>query len=259
MSQTVPQVTRLGALLSSGVPLIAMSFGDRGSEDEVRKARSRGLDVAELRVDTYAAMDAQHVVDQVRKFSSFPTIATIRIEREGGHWTGTEAERSSLFHAVIPEVQGIDIELSSTILGDVVAAAKAAAKVVIVSNHNFEETPSAGELAEMARRAKSLGADYVKLAARASSPDDLQRLAKFTIENAELGLIVLGMGSHGTASRVLLPLLGSKLTYAGSNLQTVSGQLAFEETFALLRQFSPEFDEKKIVELGLVDEARTRT
>jgi 3-dehydroquinate dehydratase-1 len=252
----MPQVKRLSHLLSSGIPLIAMSFGDKEIEEEVRQAHSRGLDVAELRIDTYGYTDIQYVVDRVRSFASLPTIATIRVERERGHWTGTDAERLSLFKAVIPEVHGIDVELSSAaILGEVVASAKAAGRVVIVSNHNFEETPSTTELVDLARQAENVGADYLKLSAMASSQEDIQRLAKFTIDHADQGVIVIGMGGHGSASRAFFPLLGSRLTYARSNLQTVSGQLPFDETFELLRQFSPEFNDKKINELGILDGA----
>jgi len=252
----MPQVKRLDGLLSSGVPLVAMSFGDTGIEEEVRQAHTRGLDVAELRIDTFRYTNVEYVIDHVRAFASLPTIATIRAEREGGHWTGTDGERLSLFKAVIPEVHGVDIELSSgAILGEVVASAKAAKRVVIVSNHNFAETPSTTELVDMAQRAKDAGADYVKLSAMASSQEAIQRLAKFTIDYADLGLIVIGMGGHGSATRVFLPLLGSRLTYARSNLHTVSGQLSFDETFELLRQFSPEFNDKKINDLEILDEA----
>ena len=237
----MPQVKRLDGLLSSGVPLVAMSFGDTGIEEEVRQAHTRGLDVAELRIDTFRYTNVEYVIDHVRAFASLPTIATIRL---------------SLFKAVIPEVHGVDIELSSgAILGEVVASAKAAKRVVIVSNHNFAETPSTTELVDMAQRAKDAGADYVKLSAMASSQEAIQRLAKFTIDYADLGLIVIGMGGHGSATRVFLPLLGSRLTYARSNLHTVSGQLSFDETFELLRQFSPEFNDKKINDLEILDEA----
>lgn len=256
VSQALQKVTSLRELLEGGTPLIAMSFGDQDVEAEVRRAHARGLDVAELRIDTYLYSDGDYVVDQVHRFASLPTIATIRTEREGGHWTGSDSDRRDLFKRSIPEVDGIDIELSSgSILPEVVAAAKANDKVVIISNHNFEETPSADELSDMAHRAKELGADYVKLTAKASSREDLQRLAEFTVRHSDMGLIVIGMGGHGSASRVFFPLLGSRLTYSRSSLQTVSGQLSFDETFELLREFSPEFNEKKVIELQILDGA----
>jgi 3-dehydroquinate dehydratase I len=253
VSRAMQKVASLRALLDGEAPVIAMSFGDRDIDAEVKRAHQRGLDVAELRIDTYISSDADYVVEQAQKFSSLPSIATIRTEREGGYWTGPDEERLHLFEKLIPEVHGIDIELSSAaILSRVVARAKAHKKVVIISHHDFEETPSADELGRMAHQAKELGADFVKISAMASSAEDLRRLAEFTIKESALGLIVIGMGGHGSASRVLFPLLGSRLTYASSSLQTVSGQLPFEETFSLLRQFSPDFNGKKIIELGII-------
>jgi 3-dehydroquinate dehydratase I len=256
VSRAMHRVESLRSLLDGSVPVVAMSFGDREIETEVQRAHERGLDIAELRVDTYNYPDAEYAVEQVRKFSSLPSIATIRTEQEGGYWTGSDDERLHLFERLIPEVDGIDIELSSAaILPRVIAMAKEHKKVVIISNHNFMETPSADELGRVAYQAKELGADFVKLSAMASSSEDLRRLAEFTIKESALGLIVIAMGGHGTASRVFFPLLGSRLTYARSSLQTASGQLPFEETFSLLRQFSPDFDGKKIIELEILDGA----
>lgn len=244
----------LAELLSGSVPLIAVSFSDRVDDQDIANARGDGLDVAELRVDRHSSFAQDHVLNQVRRFASFPTIATIRLEEEGGEWRGSHQERLRLFEALLPEVDGVDIELSSSeILPDVVAAANALRKVVIISHHNFATTPSAVSLEEMAHRAKELGADYVKISTMASSHLDLRVLATFTIDNAALGLIVIAMGGHGTASRIFFPALGSRLTYAFAGNAPVSGQLSFSATFEMLRTFFPAFNEKKIVTMQLLD------
>ena len=210
----------------------------------------------ELRIDRYTSTDREHVLAQVRRFATVATIATIRTADEGGEWAGSDEERLSLFEAVIPHVDGIDIELASIdILAAVVQAAKSHDKVVIISNHNFEATPPMERLVEMAQRAKELGADFVKLSAMANSHEDLRTLAAFTIQNVELGLIVIAMGGHGVASRIFFPALGSRLTYAYSQAWPVSGQLTYEETFEELRLFYPDFNEKKIIELGILEDA----
>lgn len=246
----------LAELLSSDVPLIAVSFSDRVDGQDIAHARTDGLDVAELRIDRFSSFARDHVLNQVRKFASFPTIATIRLKEEGGEWAGSHQERLRLFEAVLPEVDGIDIELSSSeILPDLILAASELRKVVIVSHHNFTSTPSAGALEDMAHRAKELGADYVKISTMAKSLQDLRVLATFTMDNAALGLIVIAMGGHGAASRIFFPALGSRLTYAFAGNAPVSGQLPFSETFEMLRTFFPAFNEKKILAMQLLDDA----
>jgi 3-dehydroquinate dehydratase-1 len=153
-------------------------------------------------------------------------------------------------------VDGIDIELNAVgILPAVVAAAHAQNKVVVISNHNFESTPTAAELDAMATRAKTLGADFVKLSATARSTDDVRTLASFTQRHADLGLIVIAMGPLGALSRVFFPALGSRLTYAHTGQHAVSGQLDFQTTFERLREFYPAFNEKKIIALQLLEDA----
>jgi 3-dehydroquinate dehydratase-1 len=255
--QSISTVNDLRELLRGEVPPIAVSFADGLMSDEIARARADGLDVAELRIDRYKSHDREHVVRQVRRFDAFPTIATIRTEDEGGGWDGSDEERLQLFKAVLPDVNGIDIELRSTeILPAVVDDARLNNKVVIVSNHNFDSTPSVGALEDMAGQAKESGADFVKFAAMAKSNEDLRTLAVFTLRNAELGLIVIAMGAHGSMSRIFFPALGSRLTYArGPGLPPVSGQLTYRDTFELLRRFSPEFNQRKIIDLQLLDGA----
>jgi len=253
MSTTIT-VSKLSEILRSSVPAIAVSFADQVPEDDLERARREGLDVFELRIDRYTSSDREHVLTEVQRFEGLPTIATIRTADEGGQWAGSDEERLDLLRAVLPHVDGIDIELASIeVLLKVIPVAKSLGKVVIISNHNFEATPPMEDLEEMARRAKELGADFVKLSAMANSFEDLRTLAAFTITNAELGLIVIAMGQHGTASRVFFPALGSRLTYAYSQAWPVSGQLTYEETFRELRLYYPGFNEKKIIELEILE------
>ena len=93
--------------------------------------------------------------------------------------------------------------------------------------------------------ARAAGADLVKIATKASEIADLQTLATFTMEAAGQGVIVVAMGSFGPASRVLLPCLGSRMTFASGPQHEVAGQLSFEQTSEALRRFSPEFGRRR--------------
>ena len=235
----------LRELLNSAVPAVAASFSDRSTDEAIALAWAEGLDVFELRIDRNTSLEPASVVADVQRFSELPTIATIRTRVDGGEWSGSDGERLELFSEVLSFVDGIDIELTSDALHPmVIDEAKAAGAVVVVSHHDFTSTPPAGALADIAHRAKDLGADFVKISVMANSAADLATMAAFTIEHSDLGVITISMGAEGTASRVLFPLLGSRLTYASTNQWHVSGQLSYTDTIAELRRFSPQFAER---------------
>lgn len=227
---------KIGKLPLNGTPRIAAGFKDHTPLGLIRKARKGGLDIAEMRIDQYASFARGHVLKEIAKFKDFPKIATIRSRKEGGNWNLSEKERLALFAAVLPKVQAVDIELSSTaILGAVVKAARAAGKTVIISYHNFKQTPKPAVLNKTLRQAKARGADIVKIAAMARKRADVQALAVFTRDNADQNLITISMGERGSVSRVAFPALGSLITYASCGGTTAPGQLSYDKTAALLK------------------------
>lgn len=217
---------RVGGIRLGRSPRIAVPFKDRISPAAIRKAKKRGADIAELRIDLFSRTDPAHVLRETEKFRGFPALATIRSRPEGGEWDRSEKERLALFKALLPKVGAVDIELSShSILKEVVRAARAARRTVIVSFHDFKKTPDAGHLARILRKGKAAGADIVKIAAFARNIKDVQRLADFTATNKDKGLIVIAMGKKGMVSRILFPVLGSLVTFAHAGHSTAPGQL----------------------------------
>ena len=235
----------LKELLSTQVPLIAASFSDTADDNSLKTAFEDGLDIAELRIDQYGSFEIEYILSQVQRFVDFPTIATVRIESQGGNWKGEDQERLDISKAVLPYVDCVDIELvSQEILADLVTKAKSQDKLVIISHHDFEATPPIEELEQLALQAKDLGADLVKLAVNTNSNDDLRRLSLFTLDKSSLGLIVIAMGQEGRMSRLCFPAFGSRITYAAIG-EPVCGQLSFRQTFDWFREFYPSFNEKK--------------
>ncbi|GAA0722653.1 type I 3-dehydroquinate dehydratase [Dactylosporangium roseum] len=232
--------------LADEVPLVAVSFGDDDAERDAARVGDLRVDVAELRVDWYSSVEPDHVLDRVRRFRGLPTLATIRSKAEGGSWPGGEAERLRLFEAVLPEVDAVDVELSSEeILPGVVAAARRHDRLVVVSYHDFTGTPPAGRLTEIVEGAADAGADLVKISTMAHGPGDLLALAELLTRHSSRRLIVIGMGAEGAASRVFFPLLGSRITYSAIGGRSAPGQLPFDETVRLLETFSPRFAERR--------------
>lgn len=231
---------KLGKTIFNGVPRVAIALKEGVPAQTLQDIQQYGLDVVELRIDQYASFDAAYVLAQIQPFKNFSSIATIRTEKEGGAWKGSEEKRLELFKTILPQVDAIDIELSATsIIKEVIQAARAHQKLVLVSYHNFDKTPATDKLASVLAEAKSLGADVVKIATLATSRADVQTLAGFTLANKEKNIITIAMGPEGVVSRVLFPALGSLLTYTFLDKPVAPGQLDYRQTVDLLRLLYP--------------------
>ena len=224
-------MNKLAKLIQNGSPLVAVGFKDGVSLKTLQKAKKDGLGVAELRVDLFSSYDRKHVLKEAAKFKNFPIIATIRSRREGGKWNLSDAQRLELFQALIPKVDAVDIELSSSsLVRKVVKAAHRSGKLTIVSYHNFDRTPDLNSLNTIIKKAKKIGADIVKIAALARSPEDVQRLGLLTVQNKPKNMITIAMGKKGSVSRILFPALGSLITYSSLGETLAPGQLDFSTT-----------------------------
>jgi 3-dehydroquinate dehydratase-1 len=150
-----------------------------------------------------------------------PVIATNRVEWEGGE-AADEAERFEDLRVAAehPRVEAVDVELSA-IAGDeddplrTVAHAREHDASVVVSIHDFEETPARAEMSRTIDQALEFG-DVGKLAVTAESADDVLRLLAVTRgkENAGNPVATMAMGEAGRHSRAVAPLYGSRIGYA---------------------------------------------
>lgn len=245
---------KIGSLDLNGIPRVAVSFKDGVSAQTIDDIRAFGLDIVELRIDRYSSFDTLYVLKEIRKFKDFPSIATIRSEKEGGEWDLSEAKRLELFKAIMADADAIDIEFSAkTIAHPIIEAAKKSKKLVFVSYHNFDRTPEASKLEQVLTGSKEIGADVVKIATLALCPKDVRLLAEFTINHASKNLVTIAMGSEGLVSRIFFPALGSLITYAFLGQPAAPGQLDYKSTSELLRKLYPKYNEDKINSLELLE------
>jgi 3-dehydroquinate dehydratase-1 len=216
-----------GKIEPGKAPRVAGVIVDSIDKGTLKKAVSSGADLLELRLDTLPKRNQASILEAVKEFrkdGGVPIILTIRSKVEGGRYAVKDKERLRLFNALIPFVDGVDIELGSRrILEPVIGSAKRYKKSVIVSYHNFKTTPRLATLRKTIDRARRSGADIVKIAALAKKQADIKRLAGLLIVDNDL--IVIAMGGYGTASRVFFPILGSLITYGSITGSTAPGQL----------------------------------
>ncbi|MEE9200585.1 MAG: shikimate dehydrogenase [Candidatus Brocadiales bacterium] len=187
------------------------------------RSASGVADLIELRLDYIEGLKKADI-EALIKEKTIPLIATCRPKREGGKFAGSEEERLSLLeHAAALGADYVDIE------HDVVNKfTKKSGTKLIVSYHNFSETPDYDKLREIYNGLA--GADVVKIVTFAQEITDNLRIFKL-LEEARTPTIALCMGEPGQISRILAPKFGSFLTFAslGSGKESAPGQLSARE------------------------------
>lgn len=217
----------IGGLALGKTPQICGVIVKSIESRRVNNALKAGANMLEIRLDTFSKREIKLLPGALKRLKArkIPTLLTIRNAKEGGKGRLTDSERLTLFIEFIPLVDAVDIELSSKkILKRVITAAKEKRKKVIVSFHDFKSTPGTKGLVKTIKEARGAGADIVKLAALVKGQAELTRLAALLTDNKDL--IIIAMGSAGTASRVFFPMLGSLITYAGISGANAPGQLS---------------------------------
>lgn len=142
-----------------------------------------------------------------------PILATIRLATDGGMWNAIDDRRGIFEKAIYGGVcSWIDIEADSDLAPVVIASARASNVRVIVSHHDFAETPTTVEFEEIIDRAQALKPDIIKIAAHVRNLWDHDRLIALA-QRQRNDLAVIGMGPLGAPLRTYLPCIGSRLAY----------------------------------------------
>jgi|WetSurSiteA1Bulk_404760.scaffolds.fasta_scaffold01724_5 3-dehydroquinate dehydratase-1 len=96
---------------------------------------------------------------------------------------------------------------------------------VILSYHNFNQTPPTDALDKMVDACFAQGADIAKVACLANSESDAARILSLYAKHKNL--VALGMGEKGKITRVASLLLGAPFSYVatGTAKETAPGQI----------------------------------
>ncbi|WP_440766003.1 type I 3-dehydroquinate dehydratase [Natronorubrum sp. DTA7] len=175
-----------------------------------------------------------------------PILATNRAVWEGGEWEEDDEERLAVLAEAtgFDAVEAIDIELESILDGDaeaVVETARDRDVSVIASAHDFEGTPSRGEIASTLTEAAK-HADVSKMAVTAESKKDTLALLAATEQVTAHGdtVATMAMGDPGSHTRAVAPVYGSKIGYAPVDAAdaTAPGQYDLETLSTLVSELS---------------------
>jgi 3-dehydroquinate dehydratase-1 len=191
-------------------------------------------DLFELRLDALFAM-REELEASLRNLRA-PLIITARHPREGGSNQLSAQTRRALLIRFLPHAAFVDIELRSAgAFASVLEAARAKRIRIIVSFHDFDETPSRPRLDGIARAARSLGADVLKVATRTDTSAHLARLQDFfQSARREMEIAAMGVGRLGRISRIEFARR-SALNYGHLGSPQIEGQLSIIQLRRILQ------------------------
>lgn len=219
------------------------------------------LEMAEIRLDRCALSDEE--IDQLFSQSDVPLIATCRIAEEPG-------APEILERAIKAGAKYVDLEMEApaAIGRRIRQACQQWGTVLIRSYHNFDGTPGLPVLESIAERAKSFGAEIVKVAVMAASESDWSVVSALYNRFEPGSLVAFCMGEAGRSSRLESLKLGAPFTYASlsENEATAPGQwtwsslkealygdFRFVKASALPMPSSKSFAQRAIVAAALAD------
>jgi 3-dehydroquinate dehydratase/shikimate dehydrogenase len=199
--------------------------------DAIDASLQRALDAArcgaqliEWRIDLLPDLDGAEaaVVDLVRR-SPQPCIVTCRSESEGGMFSGEDADRAALLHALAASDQRpryVDVELASFERSLELQAAVEALmgdldnpdSTLILSSHDMQQRPR-DLLQRIERMTDEPRCGVIKIAWLARSLRDNLEAFDLLAERRK-PMIALCMGRFGLMSRILAPKFGGLLTFA---------------------------------------------
>ena len=205
--------------------MICTSISEKGLDDVMAVLTS--CEMAEIRIDLCELSKS----DVATVFQSHKNlIATCRPDVMG------EDKATALLQKAIESgarYVDIEVEKDEKKANRLIARAEKLNCEVIVSYHNYEETPSLQDLITIIEDVKG-SADIVKIACMAPDQESCTRL--LSLYNADARIIAFGMGKEASFTRVVSLLLGAEFAFAArTNEQaTAPGQLTTTEMTDLL-------------------------
>ena len=222
---------------------------------EILAGNQRRSRLSELRGDLCGFSTSQ--VEELASLNP-NLIITCRSNRAGG--SKTEKEALELLTAAIrhgAKYADVEIEASQDHLEYIKAYAVANSCKLIISYHNFTETPSLDELCQIRTLCERKGADVVKIVTTAHSTEDAMRvLSLYNIrkDGPTIPLIAFAMGEAGRFTRLSCLNLGAPFTYCSiDGAETAPGQYSADEAEQILSPanypylFNPQLPDKSAI------------
>lgn len=210
-------------------------------------AGMKALDMVEVRIDYLGKLAPAEFAEVTLKAYQAAgekiVLVTLRNGTDGGPFIAEDKYYGDVYRAVIESGKAdvIDLELfrDADMIRSLVKAAHAKGIKVIISDHEFKFTPDEGEIIRRLLLEQEFGADILKLAVMAFSPEDaltvMTATAKMRHYYSDRPMLTMAMGKWGVLTRITGEGFGSDLTFASvGGKASAPGQIPAEECLSVL-------------------------
>ena len=198
------------------------------------------FDMIEWRADYYFSMEA---LESIKKaLPDKELMFTFRTKAEGGE---TQPEDDFLLYiytlvALSGMVHIIDLELEGICKTnpDIIKRLKSSGVKLMISNHDFEKTPSKREIINRFKKMEALSADIAKIAVMPENENDVEILisaAKTANRLLQIPIVAISMGELGKKTRIEGEEFGSIITFGSLNKESAPGQIPAKELKEMLK------------------------
>ncbi|WP_151982483.1 type I 3-dehydroquinate dehydratase [Acinetobacter guerrae] len=214
-------------------------------------AENKDADIAEFRIDLLEfASDSKQVIALGQELNQIlkdkPLLATIRTANEGGKLKLTDQEYEKIYGEYLkkPFMQLLDIEMfrDQAAVAKLTKLAHQKNVLVVMSNHDFDKTPSEQEIVSRLLKQDQMGADILKIAVMPKSKQDVFTLMNATLkvsEQSKKPLLTMSMGRLGTISRIATANMGGSLSFGMIGEASAPGQIDVTQLKQFLKTVQP--------------------
>lgn len=222
------------------VPIVAENIEEIREQAMDIAAGDLPTDLIELRIDYLSQYDdvdyIHNAITQLKECVDKPIILTFRTGYEGGVRDIARADYTKLLVNILQDslVDIVDVELftGDDFVSQIIQKAHVCHIKVIMSNHDFHQTPDNEELLYRLQKMDELGADIVKLAVMPQSSSDVLRLLSVTDKAKAIldkPVVTMSMSGMGLISRLSGELFGSAITFGAAKEASAPGQIEVTE------------------------------
>lgn len=232
-------------VLGEGKPKICVPIVGITKEDIINQAKALAnvvVDVVEWRVDWFEGVFELDkvkdvLVDLRKELKELPILFTFRTSNEGGEKAIETKDYVNLNKEVAKTglVDLVDVEVftGDEVVREIIESVHRHDVKVVASNHDFNKTPSKGDIVSRLRKMQDLGADIPKIAVMPKCKLDVLELLEATVimseQYATRPIITMSMAEQGVVSRLCGEVFGSCITFGAVNKVSAPGQINVEE------------------------------
>ncbi|NLM52222.1 MAG: type I 3-dehydroquinate dehydratase [Firmicutes bacterium] len=230
------------------VPLPAQNLPELLSV--AQKLKELTPDLIEWRADYFSASDPKEIIAALEKLRAvigdLPLIFTYRDYAEGGFVNLNLELRAAIIESVLKTglIDLVDLEWQTKVQvrEQLLQVARENKVSVILSYHDFQQTPANESIINILKAQQEAGADLAKIAVMPQQRYDVLRFMEtvlyFNTHYAEIPVVAISMSPLGMISRMAGSLFGSAITFAVYGKESAPGQIPIEKLRPLLNLMS---------------------